>query len=224
MPTRLLREGILDSDRVNQLDWPGEVFYRRLMSKVDDHGLYDARPSMLRALLYPLALDRVREADVQRWIAACVKAGLIRLYEAEGKPYLQMLDTRWEARSKPKYPLPPANSCEQPLTTVPLDVDVVGVVFEDVVNPLAPGDKSPSPVGAVNGDAVAKIPIVGGAEWGVSRALLTELESAYPRVDVPQTLREIRAWCVANPAKRKTARGAARFINRWCERVQNGGG
>jgi hypothetical protein len=124
MPTRLLREGILTSERVDQLDAPAEVFYRRLMSKVDDHGLYDARPSILRASLYPLRLDRVREADITRSIAACVKAGVIVLYEAGGKPYLKMLDTRWIARSEAKYPLPPENICAQPLTVVPVDVDV----------------------------------------------------------------------------------------------------
>jgi hypothetical protein len=116
MPTRILREGILTSDRVDQLDWPAEVFYRRLMSKVDDHGLYDARPSMLRATLYPLRVDRVREADISRWMATCQKAGLIVLYEAGGKSFLKMLYTRWEKRGAAKYPQPPPE-CEQPLAT-----------------------------------------------------------------------------------------------------------
>jgi hypothetical protein len=136
MPNRIIREGILTSDRVEQLDPPAEVFYRRLMSKVDDHGLYDARPSILRASLYPLRIDRVREADCSRWIAACEKAGLIALYQHDGRPYVQMLDTRWQARSEAKYPLPgaaeskprraPDNSCAQPLSTAPVFVDVVG--------------------------------------------------------------------------------------------------
>jgi hypothetical protein len=130
MPSRLLREGILNSDRIEQLDAAAEVFYRRLMSKVDDHGLYDARPSILRASLYPLRVDRVREADISRWIAACEKAGLIALYAHEQKPYLQMLDTRWIARSEPKFPLRTLeNTCVQPGATVP--VVVVGVVVED---------------------------------------------------------------------------------------------
>ena len=79
MPNRIIREGILSSDRIDQLDAAAEVFYRRLMSKVDDHGLFDARPAMLRASLYPLRVDRVREADIARWIAACEKAGVIAL-------------------------------------------------------------------------------------------------------------------------------------------------
>mgnify|MGYP003441332381 FL=1 len=131
MPSRLLREGILTSDRVDQLDNAAEVFYRRLMSKVDDHGLYDARPSILRSSLYPLRVDRVREADITRWIAACEKAGVIALYQHDGKPYLQMVDTRWQARSEPKYPMPtPENSCKQEKTPVP--VFGVGVVVGDV--------------------------------------------------------------------------------------------
>jgi hypothetical protein len=66
------------------------------------------------------------------------------------------------------------------------------------------------------------IPLVGSKSYPVSAAFLAELEAAYPAVDGPATLREIRAWCVANPTKRKTARGATRFINRWFEKVQNG--
>lgn len=146
MPNRIIREGILTSDRIEQLDAPAEVFYRRLMSKVDDHGLYDARPSILRSSLYPLRVDRVREADIARWIAACEKAGVIALYQHDGKPYLQMLDTRWQARSEAKYPLPsagepvkpvsPANTCAQVQTGEHLD----GVGDGDVVDkpPLPP--------------------------------------------------------------------------------------
>lgn len=132
MPSRLIREGILTSERVDALDFPSEVFYRRLMSKVDDHGLFDARSSVLRASLYPLRVDRVREADISRWIAMCEKAGLIALYSHDGKPYLRMLDTRWPARSDPKYPMPSesdiANGCKQPPACAHLVVDVGGVV------------------------------------------------------------------------------------------------
>ena len=120
MPNRIVRENILTSERIDMLDYPAEVFYRRLMSRVDDYGLYDARPEILRATLYPLKVDRVREADISRWIATCEKAGLIVLYEAEGKKYLKLLNSQWERRSKPKYPMPKnedlrtiANNCEQ---------------------------------------------------------------------------------------------------------------
>ena len=136
MPNRIVREGILTSDKIDQLDAASEVFYRRLLSKVDDHGLYDARPAILRSALFPLRVDRVREADITRWIAACEKAGVIALYRHDGKPYLEVLNTQWQARSEPKYPRRSASAsiCAQVQTTARLDV-VVDVV-EDVEKPL----------------------------------------------------------------------------------------
>jgi len=160
MPTRLLRDGIINSERVNKLDHSEEVFYRRLMSKVDDHGLYDARSSVLRTSLYPLRVDVVSEYNCAQWLTACINARLILLYQVHGKPFLKMLDTKWKARSAPKY-LEPVNGCEQWKATVPLDVvvDVVRSrliedVVVDVVGDVAvqPATRSASPVPAyVNG-------------------------------------------------------------------------
>ena len=73
-----------------------------------------------------------------------------------------------------------------------------------------------------DGDVVCYIPLNTSAEFPVTKPFLTELEKAYPAVDGPQTLLEIRAWCLANPTKRKTKRGVLRFINSWFERTQNG--
>ncbi len=38
MPNRIIREGILTSEAVNSLSWEAEVFFRRLLSVVDDFG------------------------------------------------------------------------------------------------------------------------------------------------------------------------------------------
>jgi uncharacterized protein YdaU (DUF1376 family) len=85
--------------------------------------------------------------------------------------------------------------------------------------PFASPDKSGS---AINGEAVAYIPLNNGSDWGVSKGFLAELEKAYPVVDGPKTLQEIRVWCLANPAKRKTKTGVARFVNNWFAREQDG--
>jgi hypothetical protein len=58
MPNRILREGINDSKAVNSLSDSGEIFYRRLMSLVDDFGRYEADPELLRAKLFARQLDR----------------------------------------------------------------------------------------------------------------------------------------------------------------------
>lgn len=73
----------------------------------------------------------------------------------------------------------------------------------------------------ING-SVANIPILGG-EFPITPELAREFEADYPAVDVPQTLREIRAWCVANPKRRKTRSGVLRFVNNWLAKEQNSG-
>jgi uncharacterized protein YdaU (DUF1376 family) len=85
--------------------------------------------------------------------------------------------------------------------------------------PLA---SSPNGLSAgVNGKSVAYIPLVDGTEFGLSEADLDELKKAYPALDCKQTMLEIRAWCVANPTRKKTRRGAMRFINSWMARLQD---
>lgn len=137
MPSRVLREGILTSDRVDKLSIPAELFYRRLMSVVDDFGRFDARPVILKVNCYPLRVDVVREADISRWIAECEKAGLIVLYAVDSKPYLGLTDFRQAVRAKQsKYP-PPANAppmrstCDADATRVHSRCDAHAPVVED---------------------------------------------------------------------------------------------
>lgn len=106
MPNRVIRDGILTSERVASLGWPAEVFYRRLMSVVDDFGRYYASPMLLRAACYPLHLDKVSDADIGKWLAVCAEAGLVSVYPAsDGKRYLEMADFRQRTRAeKSKFP------------------------------------------------------------------------------------------------------------------------
>lgn len=115
MPNRILRDGILDSDRVDRLSVPAEVFYRRLLSAVDDFGRFDARPVVLRAKLFPLRLDRVADSDVAGWLAECEAAGLIAAYQVDGRPYLVYLRFGQTARAKKsKFPPPPPATIGDP--------------------------------------------------------------------------------------------------------------
>lgn len=108
MPNRILREGILTSPRVAKLGWAEEVFYRRLMSVVDDFGRYYADPGMLRAACYPRMLNKVSDSDVGKWLTVCVTAALVRVYEAQdSERYLELLDFKQQMRAKnSKFPQP----------------------------------------------------------------------------------------------------------------------
>ncbi len=76
-----------------------------------------------------------------------------------------------------------------------------------------------------NGETVCLLPVVAHAspEIPITREFVDEMQAAYPAVDVEATLPEIRAWCVANPSKRKTASGVYRFVQSWLSREQNRG-
>jgi len=157
MPSRILREGILTSERVATLNWAEEVFYRRLMSVVDDYGRYTANPKLIRAACYPLIIDKVSDADVGKWMAKCAEAALVSVYPAtDGKRYLQISNFRQQTRTTvSKYPAmsgecaakssesaaPASHPCtdaSHPCTDASHPCTSYGVVVGDVVKAQAP--------------------------------------------------------------------------------------
>ena len=142
MPNRILRDGILTSESVSSLNWAEEVFYRRLMSVVDDHGRFHAAPKLIRAACYPLLIDKVSDADIGKWLSKCLEAALVSVYPAQdGKRYIQIIKFGQQVRAKSKFPEPTAStsdallaidsSREQKPATAHLGGVVFGVVVED---------------------------------------------------------------------------------------------
>ena len=105
MPNRIIRDGILTSERVDKLNWAEEVFCRRLQSVVDDYGRYYAKPELLIAACYPLRIRKVSESDVGKFLTACVSAGLVSTYQTnDGKHYLELTDFGQRIQSKSRFP------------------------------------------------------------------------------------------------------------------------
>ena len=72
--------------------------------------------------------------------------------------------------------------------------------------------------------SVISMPLNDGSEYPVFDNAIKEWEKLYPAVDVPQELRNMRAWLLSNRTKRKTKSGIERFINGWLAKEQNRGG
>ncbi|WP_284335418.1 hypothetical protein [Comamonas sp. NoAH] len=70
-------------------------------------------------------------------------------------------------------------------------------------------------------EALVNIPLNDGTEYPVTQGMVDEWALTYPAIDVLQKLREIRAWCLANKANRKTSRGVDAFIVRWLSKEQD---
>lgn len=119
MPNRYVREGAIESEAVNSLGWLGEVFFRRLINRVDDFGRFSANVSLLRAKLFPLQLERVRDADIARLLAECEKAGLLFVYADKSKKPVLVVN-KWEnGRAKrSEYDPPPEDVRERMQTFV----------------------------------------------------------------------------------------------------------
>jgi len=111
MPNRLLKEGIVDSDRINSLSAQAEVFFYRLLVVSDDFGCMDARTSILRARCFPLR-DNVSSDHINKWIAELLEQKLLISYTCEGQPYVQILKWEQRVRSKGKYPQPTVEQCQ----------------------------------------------------------------------------------------------------------------
>lgn len=107
MPNRILKDSVCTSENIDVLSAEEEVFWYRLIVQCDDYGRMDARPAILRARCYPLRLDTVGEQDISTWLASLQRAGLIRIYTVNDKPYLQIAtwDKHQQVRAKrSKYP------------------------------------------------------------------------------------------------------------------------
>lgn len=80
-----------------------------------------------------------------------------------------------------------------------------------------PAEPDPSPLSIV----VIRLPLVDGTEYPLLERQVEELTALYPAVDVPQQLRNMRGWLMANPKNRKTKSGIMRFVTAWLSREQN---
>lgn len=68
---------------------------------------------------------------------------------------------------------------------------------------------------------VLTIPLNDGSEYPITESYVEEMQKLYPAVDVMQEFREMRAWSLNNPNRRKTKRGVKSFINRWLSSEQD---
>lgn len=71
-----------------------------------------------------------------------------------------------------------------------------------------------------SGKEIISFMLKDNTEFKVTEGIYNEYEQLYPNVNVMQELRNLKAWCISNPSKRKTRKGALRFVNGWLSRKQ----
>ena len=107
MPNRILKESIRTSDSINELSWFEEVLFYRLIVSCDDYGRFDGRVAIIKGTCFPL--KNVTNKNIEDALNKLVSVGLVRHYEVEEKPYLQL--PAWQSHQnirakKSRYPSP----------------------------------------------------------------------------------------------------------------------
>ena len=107
MANRVIRDWTT-SEKIDSLSELGELFFVRLIMKADDHGCFHANPKLLKAALFPL--KDYSETQMTSILSELELAGVVLVYEHEGRQYLKINDFGQRLRNMvSKFPQPADN-------------------------------------------------------------------------------------------------------------------
>lgn len=107
MPNRVIRDGFLDSEKINTCSESAQLLFVRLALVVDDFGCYDGRPEKIKSACYPVSDKSL--ADVRQMTDELTKQKLIIRYVNNDKHYLFIPNFKQRMRiQRRKFP-PPEN-------------------------------------------------------------------------------------------------------------------
>lgn len=210
---RTIKPEFFTSEDIVSLSPLARLFYVSLWCEADRAGRFEWKPKTFKLRYLP-----GDNCDVDMLAQELFDAGLVALYEVDGKTYAEI----------PTFEKHQVINNRESESTIPARVRHASNTREsgrkegregkgkegDSAEPQS--DSTPSP-------AVVSIPLVDKTEFPVTQVMVDDWSATFPAVDVPQQLREMRAWCVANPTKRKTPRGINAFIVTWLGKEQDSG-
>ena len=221
---RTIKPEFFTSEDIVSLSPLARLLYIALWCEADREGRLLWKPRTFKMRYLP-ADDCAVEALCQE----LVTAQLVKLY-GEGLAYIpkfglhQHLNPREAASSLTD---PHASLTRQPrvkhatVTVKTRDSDAQGGregKGKEGVNDASPcGDGQEAP-------PLVLLPLNDGSDHGITASSVAEWSSSFPAVNVLQQLRQMRAWLVAKPERRKTPRGINAFIVNWLSREQDRGG
>lgn len=131
-----------------------------------------------------------------------------------GRPKGSTKETREKPTGKPRN-----NPSDNPTETDKIGLDEIGLDDTDI----KPGASSEA-----SEPALVLLPTnkhnTEGEEYPVTQSQIDEWQEVYPAVNCLAEVKQARLWLKANPKKRKTYGGMAKFLNGWMSRQQDKGG
>lgn len=179
MPSRIVREGINSSPRVNALSFGAELLYRRLMSVADDYGRFHGSPITILGACWPTCPERVSPDQVSGWLNECCEGPkpLIQRYEVNGSKYIEICGFGQQRRSPSKFP-EPSQSDPEPTGNHPAK-QMLSNCDQNVGTSRSRISKSYSE--SMAGATIARQPVL-GSEWPETTAAI---RGYFPATDDP---------------------------------------
>ena len=217
MPSRILREEICDSERLNKISSDAERLCSRLMVKADDLGNFEATPPAVGPACFPrwFQCDDTRKlaklyTQIKGWLKELSDVGLIYFYTHEGRRYLHFY--KWKQRLdriKQKFPKHPERELVATSEPSGNQVETSGMPSSVSDSDLGLAGMGSQPTTEVSNRS---------QELKSDEAWLDALSknSAYSRINVFVEWGKMSAWCDVN--KKKTTR--RRFVN-WLNRCDS---
>ena len=208
---RTIKPEFFTSEDIVSLSPLARLFYVSLWCEADREGRMDWKLGTLKMRYFP-----GDNCDMQCLANELIDGGLVIVYEVDGKQYAeipsfkthQIINNRESDSTRP----PRVKHASKRVKAEGKEGREGKGKEGDSAEPQS--DSTP---------AIVSIPLVDKTEFPVTQGMVDDWSTTFPAVDVPQQLREMRAWCVANPTKRKTPRGISAFIVTWLGKEQDSG-
>lgn len=220
---RTIKPEFFTSEDIVALSPLARLLYIALWCESDREGRLLWKPRTFKMRYLP-----ADDCDVDALCSELVAAQLVKLY-GDGLAYIpkfglhQHLNPREAASTLPE---PNASRTRQPrvnhatVTVKTRDSDAQG----GREGKGREGEKDASPTGdGPEAPPLVLIPLNDGSDHGITASMVAEWSSTFPAVNVLQQLRQMRAWCLAKPERKKTARGVGAFVVGWLGREQDKG-
>lgn len=220
---RTIKPEFFTSEDIVSLTPLARLFYVSLWCEADREGRLEWKPRTLKMRYLP-----GDDCDVVSLGKELTDLGMVVLYEVGGKQYAEIVTFKKHQviNNRESQSSLPARVAHASGTRASRDQgegkgrkgregDSAEPLCDPTPDPNASPEADPPPT------PVVQIPLVDGTDFDVTEAHVAEWSTAYPAVKVVQQLREMRAWCIANPTNRKTPRGVQAFVVKWLSKEQN---
>jgi len=227
MRSRNLKPGYFKNEILCELDPLARILFSGLWCMADREGRLEYRPKRIKVEILPYD-----NCNIEKLLQQLSK-DFITIYEVCGEKYIQI--NKFKEHQNPHIkeaastiPAPEKHSAStiqapdehgsRPAESLILNPE------SPLLNPesrdIAESDKNHSPPPA----PFISIPLNDKTEFVVTFPMIEEWKNLFPKVDIEQELREIRAWNMARPRERKTRKGILKHITTWLAKEQDRGG